>query len=86
MKVLAHYFPLQQLNLQSWNAIYVALFGTMIGSTDAASVIAILKSGSATRSPKSPWNKINEYLKTNTYQCIINFVHIVHIFVIMPML
>ncbi|GAX82549.1 hypothetical protein CEUSTIGMA_g9975.t1 [Chlamydomonas eustigma] len=36
-----------QLNLQSWNAIYVALFGTMIGSTDAASVIAILKSGGA---------------------------------------
>ncbi len=30
-----------------WNAIYVALFGTMIGSTDAASVIAILKSGGA---------------------------------------
>jgi len=28
-----------------WNAIYVALFGTMIGSTDAASVIAILKAG-----------------------------------------
>ena len=28
-----------------WGAIYVALFGTMIGSTDAASVIAILKSG-----------------------------------------
>lgn len=32
---------------RGWDAVYVALFGTMIGSTDAASVIAILKSGGA---------------------------------------
>lgn len=37
--------PLQDMASGGWNAIYVALFGTMIGSTDAASVIAILKSG-----------------------------------------
>ena len=40
-------FMLYALGMENsgWNAIYVALFGTMIGSTDAASVIAILKSG-----------------------------------------
>ena len=37
--------PVQNMATGGWNAIYVALFGTMIGSTDAASVIAILKSG-----------------------------------------
>ena len=42
-------FMLYGLNMASrgWDAVYVALFGTMIGATDAASVIAILKSGGA---------------------------------------
>jgi NhaP-type Na+/H+ or K+/H+ antiporter len=42
-------FMLYALGMASrgWDAVYVALFGTMIGSTDAASVIAILKSGGA---------------------------------------
>lgn len=41
---------LQGLDKDGWNAVYVALFGTMIGSTDAASCIAILKAGSGRES------------------------------------
>ena len=43
--------PLQNMASGGWNAIDVALFGTMIGSTDAASVIAILKSGIVVAGP-----------------------------------